>query len=308
MKTAFVFAGQGSQYVSMGKDFYENYDIAKEVYDTPLDFDVKQTCFEDKDKNLNQTEYTQSCVFLTSMAIANALKKENITPDCVCGLSLGEYSALCFAGAFSIKDGAQIVRKRGQLMANALPLGTTKMAAVLNCDADTIEKVCSEVEGVCQVANYNCPTQIVITGENDAVDKAAEKLSQINRVRVMSLNVSGAFHSSLLKDAANQLGEVLENYDINIPTMDIYYNISGNKEKLSSKSELIDVLKKQIQSSVYFYQSIENMIKDGVELFVEIGPGSTLSKFINKTDRNAKVVCVDKIGDIEKLKEIINGK
>lgn len=300
MKIGFIFAGQGAQYVGMGKEFYAQYEEARNVFDgVNVDFTLKNVCFEGPKDMLDDTAYAQCCILTTSMAIAEVIKAHGITPDYVAGLSLGEYSALCFAGAMNVNDAANIVRQRGKLMANALPKGTTSMAAVLNCDEAVILEVCNEVSniGVCQIANYNCPGQIVITGEKDAVAKASELLLEKGARRVVPLNVSGAFHSSLLEDASKQLHEVLSKYELKKPSIPVVYNISGKEED----APLIDIMTKQIKNSVYFMQSIEYMIANGVEAFVEIGPGSSLSSFVRKVNREIPVYSVDSQESLEKM-------
>lgn len=301
MKLGFLFAGQGAQYVGMGKDLYDNFPAAKKVYDSVnLDFDLKKTCFEGPKEVLNDTAYTQSCIFTTSMAIAETLKEKEIIPEYVAGLSLGEYSALSFAEAFDINTGAKITRKRGEIMANALPEGTTGMVAILNLDEAIIKEVCEEVSkthGVCSIANYNCPGQIVITGENEAIKKASEILLEKGARRAMPLNVSGAFHSILLEDASKELEKVLSAENINQPKIKVVYNISGKEET----DDLISILTKQIKSSVYFMQSIQYMIDKGVDTFIEIGPGSSLKSFVRKVNRDVKVYNADNVKSIEKI-------
>lgn len=304
MKIGFIFAGQGAQYVGMGKELYETYEEAKQVYDSVnVDFTIKNLCFEGPKEMLDDTAYAQASILTTSMAIAKVVEAQGITPDYVAGLSLGEYSALCYAGAFSINDAANIVRQRGKIMANALPKGTTTMAAVLNLDASIILEVCEEVKsiGICEIANYNCPGQIVITGEVKAVEKASELLAERGARRVIPLNVSGAFHSSLLEEASIELGKVLSSYSLQTPSITVVYNVSGKEEN----QDLQTILTKQIKSSVYFMQSIEYMIAQGVEAFVEIGPGSALSGFVRKINKEIPVYSVDSVESIDKVKEAL---
>ncbi|RGD73012.1 ACP S-malonyltransferase [Anaerofustis stercorihominis] len=301
MKIGFLFAGQGTQSVGMGKELYDTYSEAKEVFDSvKLDYDVKELCFNGPKETLDDTAYSQSAILTTSMAIANVVKSKGIDPDYVCGLSLGEYSALCYAGAFSVNEAANIVRKRGQIMANALPKGTSKMVAVMNFDKDIIKEICEEVksEGVCEIANYNSPAQIVITGEVKAVDKACEILKEKGARRLIPLNVSGAFHSSLLENASMELNEVLGKYEINKPSIPVLYNVTGGEYD----GDIKEILTKQIKSSVYFMQMVEYMIDKDVEAFVEIGPGKVLKGFVRKINKNIPVYSVE---DNKSLEEMI---
>ena len=300
MKIGFLFAGQGSQYVSMGKDFYDHYEVAKEVYNQAGE-DIKNICFYGDEEVLNDTAYAQPCILTTSIAIAKVIESMGIIPDYVAGLSLGEYSALTFAKAFDIKDAIAIVKERGKIMSEALPKNTTGMAAILGMDASRIEEVINNISNV-TIANYNCPSQIVITGTNEGIVKASEALKDAGAKRIVPLKVSGAFHSPLLEDASYLLKDVLKKYKINKPTVPVIYNISGKEED----KDIIDILTLQIKSSVYFYQSLEYMINQGVEAFVEIGPGSSLSSFVKKTNRKIPVYSIDKIEDLEKLEVLKN--
>ena len=298
MKLAFCFAGQGSQYVGMGQDLYNEFPLAKELYD--LFPEIRDLCFYDKDNVLNQTAYAQKAMLLTSYVIASILRENGINPEYVCGLSLGEYSALAFANAWNINDSIDIITRRGAIMQNALPLGTTKMAAVLGMERDAILDVLKNANGVCEIANYNCPGQIVITGEVSSVDEAMVKLTEAGAKRCIPLNVSGAFHSSLLNDASFELRKKLDEYIPNKPKYKVIYNVSGKEEN----DNLNDILQRQICNSVYFEDSIKYLIDKGVDTFVEIGPGKTLSGFIKKVDRNANVLVAT---DFNSLNDIIGG-
>ncbi len=300
MKTAFLFAGQGSQKVGMGKDFYDAFPDLRPLYEEhTLDFDVAKCCFEGPKEMLDDTAYAQSCLLLTSIVMAEALKQKGIVPQVVSGLSLGEYSALTYSGAFSLKDALTLTRKRGELMAYALPKGTGKMAAVLNTEADVIQKACAEASdmGVCEVANYNCPGQIVISGETKAIDKAMELLKEAGVRRIVPLNVSGAFHSSLLDDASLELKKVLDTVEVHEPQIPVVYNVSGNFETRPVK----DLLVEQIHSSVWFEKGIRTMIADGVDTFIEIGPGKACSGFVKKTDKGVTIMNVEDLASFEKV-------
>lgn len=297
MKIGFIFAGQGAQYVGMGKELYENFEEARAVFDQAnIDVDVKNVCFEGPEDILNETSYAQPCILTTSLAIAKVVEAHGIKPNYVAGLSLGEYSALAYANAFSIHDAIQIVRARGQLMSEALPAGTTSMAAVLAMDADKIQEVIADIDDV-TIANYNCPGQIAITGKKEAIEMASEKLKEAGAKRVIPLKVSGAFHSPLLEEASLQLKTELGKYDIQKPEIPVVYNISGKEED----GDLQDILTKQIKSSVYFYQSLQYMIEKGVDVFVEIGPGKALSSFVKKTDKTIPVYSVDNVESLNKM-------
>ena len=281
MKTAFLFSGQGAQYPGMGKDLYENYDSAKAVFDSiATDFDVKTLCFEGPKEQLDDTQYTQVAIFAHSMAAAAVLQENGIHADVTAGLSLGEYSALCYADCFSVQAGAEILRERGKLMANALPSGTSAMAAVLMLDKEAILNACEAVQdiGVCEIANYNCPGQIVITGEKAAVEACGKKCLEAGARRVIPLQVSGAFHSSLLQEAGKQLHQVLSAYELKTPRI----------PRVADRP-LIDLLSEQISHSVLLEDTIRNMLADGVDTFIEVGPGKAVSGFVKKCAKGMDV-------------------
>lgn len=304
MKIGFLFAGQGSQHPGMGKDFYEQYDAARRLYDSiDIDIPVKELCFNGTQEQLNDTAVAQPCILATSSAIAAVLSEKGIHADVAAGLSLGEYSALAYAGVFAPQEGAKLVRQRGKIMAAALPEGTSGMAAVLNTEESVIAEVCAEVKeiGVCEIANYNCPGQIVISGQKEAVAAASEKLKARGARRVIPLQVSGAFHTSLLNEASVQLREVLDTYAFGEEEIPVINNVSGKVET----RDLREVLQEQICHSVHFTQSLQAMIDMGVELFIEIGPGHALSGFVRKTTKEVPVYHIDTTEDLEKvLKEV----
>lgn len=299
-KTAFMFPGQGAQTAGMGKDFYEHSEIAREVIDGAselLKLDMKALCFEENE-HLHQTEYTQAALVTVCMAIEQVLRSTGAKPDVTAGLSLGEYCAIASAGGLRIQDAILAVRKRGILMQNAVPDGKGAMAAVLGLDGRSIEEGISGIKGV-SIANYNCPGQIVITGWKESVEQAAEVLKEAGAKRVVPLNVSGPFHSPMLKEASGQLREVLD--QIEFLPLDLPYVTNVTGQYVSDISETKELLAQQITASVRWQQSVEEMIRQGTDTFVEIGPGRTLSGFLRKIDRNVQVYQVSAWEDIEKV-------
>lgn len=301
-KTAFVFPGQGAQYPGMGKDFYETDQECREIFDMASDicgFDMPKICFTENDQ-LNITEYTQAAMLTVSLAMLHKIQKAGISSQVNAGLSLGEYGALAASGVLTAKDALKVVRQRGIFMQEAVPSGGA-MTAVLGLDADVIAKVCEETEGIVEIANYNCPGQIVISGEEAAVAKAAEQLKESGARRCVPLNVSGPFHSSMLKGAGEKLKDVLTNVEIQDFTTPYVANVTG--EYVTDKERVKPLLVQQVSSSVRWIQSVENMINQGVDTFLEIGPGRTLSSFIKKIDRSVTVMNIEKAEDLEKVLE-----
>ncbi len=293
-KIAFVFAGQGAQYVGMGKSLYETSDVSKHMFETAnelLNFDLLTTCFEGPEDLLKRTDYTQPAIFTTSAVCLQRLKDAKITPDVVAGFSLGEYNALQAANVFSFEDGVKLVAKRGALMNAASKNG--KMAAILGLDLKTIQAVCEQasVKGVVEPANLNCPGQIVIAGEGEAVDYACELAKQNKARRALPLAVGGPFHTSLLKEAAEEFSQTLEAVNLNQPNIPIVLNVLG--QYYDATQPLLPLMVSQMHSSVKWEQSVREMIADGVTTFVEIGPGKTLSSFIKKIDRSVTVLNVE---------------
>ena len=304
-KIAFIFPGQGAQYVGMGKDFYEQTETGRKVFDEAteiLGFSVPELCFETNDR-LNITEYTQAAMVTTSIAMMKVLMEETGTrPDVAAGLSLGEYCALYAAGVMSEADAIATVRQRGILMQQAVPVGIGSMAAVLGMDAAAIEQVIADIQDV-QIANYNCPGQIVISGKKEAVETAAEKLKAAGAKRVLPLNVSGPFHSQMLTEAGEKLGQVLQGVEVHKPVIPYVANVTA--QYVTEAEDVKPLLMKQVSSSVRWQQSVETMIADGVDIFIEIGPGKTLSGFMKKINRDVKVLNIEKLEDIEKAKSIL---
>lgn len=301
-KIAFIFPGQGSQYIGMGKDFYEKEPVSKAVFDKAsgvTGLDIPALCFEENDK-LNITEYTQIAMLADEIALCRALEARGIYPDVTAGLSLGEYGAITAVGIISEEDAFRIIRKRGIYMQEAVPTGGA-MSAVLGIGNDVIEKICEETEGTVSIANYNCPGQTVITGEAAAVEKAGEALKEAGAKRVVPLKVSGPFHSSMLIPAGEKLEKVLEGIELKDFTVPYVSNLMA--DYVTSTKEIKFLLKMQISSPVKWQQSVEKMITEGVDTFVEIGPGKTLSSFVKKINKEVKVFNVDKYEDLEKCVE-----
>lgn len=284
----------------MGKDFYEQSETARKVIDKAtelLDIDMKALCFEENDK-LDQTEYTQAALVTVCLAMEHVLRERGLKADVTAGLSLGEYCAIASAGGMTTEDAITTVRKRGILMQNAVPGGKGSMAAVLGLTGEAIEKVVDEIDGV-TIANYNCPGQIVITGWKESVEKASEALKEAGAKRVLPLNVSGPFHSPMLEEAGKELGQVLENVELS--PLEIPYVTNVTAEYVTDISETKALLAQQVASSVRWQQSVENMIADGVDTFVEIGPGRTLAGFMRKISRDVKVYNVGTWEDVDKV-------
>ncbi|MDO4599325.1 MAG: ACP S-malonyltransferase [[Ruminococcus] gnavus] len=299
-KTAWIFPGQGAQIAGMGKDFYEQSEIAREVIDGAselLKLDMKKLCFEENER-LHQTEYTQVAMVTICMAMEQVLRSMGAAPDVTAGLSLGEYCAIASAGGMNRQDAILAVRKRGILMQNAVPDGKGSMAAVLGMKADEIETAISEIEGV-GIANYNCPGQIVITGWKEAVEQAGERLKENGAKRVLPLNVSGPFHSPLLQEAGQELKKVLN--QVEFSDLEVPYVTNVTAQYIYDVKETKELLVQQITSPVRWQQSVEEMIRQGVDTFVEIGPGRTLSGFLRKINRDVKVYQVSTWEDIEKV-------
>lgn len=299
-KIAFIYPGQGAQKAGMGKDFYEQSEMAKEVYDTAselLDIDMKALCFEENDK-LDMTEYTQAALVTTCIAMTKVVEEKGLKPDVTAGLSLGEYCAIWAAGGMEYQDAIATVRKRGILMQNTVPAGEGAMAAILGMTGEAIEDVIAGIEGV-TVANYNCPGQIVITGMTKAVEEAAAKLTAAGAKRAILLNVSGPFHSPMLESAGTELAKVLE--QVEVRALNIPYVTNVNAATVTDIALTKDLLAKQVSAPVRWQQSVEQMIADGVDTFVEIGPGKTLAGFLRKIDRSVKVYNIGTWEDVEKV-------
>lgn len=299
-KTVFMFPGQGSQYIGMGKEFYEQIPVCKEVYDLASEvtgLDIPALCFEENEK-LNITEYTQICMLATETAIYMALEQNGYQPDVTAGLSLGEYGALIASGVMTAEEAFELVRKRGIFMQEAIPTGGA-MAAVLGLDAAAIEQICRETAkqtgNEVSIANYNCPGQIVISGQEEAVHLAGEACKASGAKRIVPLKVSGPFHSKMLQQVGEKLKEELKKVEISDSFVPYVANVTA--DYVTKKEEVKPLLASQVSSSVRWQQTIERLLADGVDEFVEIGPGRTLSGFVKKVNRDVKVSNIDKMED-----------
>ncbi|MBR4718939.1 MAG: ACP S-malonyltransferase [Lachnospiraceae bacterium] len=280
-KIMYMFPGQGAQYVGMGKAMYDKYEKAREIFNIAskvTGLDIAALCFEENE-NINITEYTQIAMLTVEAAIYAVMTEQGLKCDYTAGLSLGEYGALIAAGVLSYEDAFKVVRQRGIFMQEAVPTGGA-MAAVLGMDAQAIEKICADTEGYVSIANYNCPGQIVITGEEAAVGKASEALKEAGAKRVVPLNVSGPFHSKMLESAGEKLGTVID--EVTIGNIRVPYVSNVTAQLVTDAVNIKELLVKQISSSVRWQQTIELMINEGTDTFVEIGPGKTLSGFMRK--------------------------
>ena len=299
---AFVFPGQGSQYVEMGKDFYDNYEVAREYFDKAneiLDIDLKKLCFEGPEDELTETQNTQPAIFTVSMIAYEILKAEGIEPKMVAGHSLGEYAALCSAGVFDFETGLKLVRKRGELMASAVSEGSKgTMAAIIALKRDKIEEICSEVEGVCELANINSPIQIVISGEEKAVHSAMEKAEEAGAKKIVELNVSSAFHSQLMEPAKNKLEEYINTIEFNDPEVPVIANSTA--DFVENREEIVAALKEQLTNPVRWVESMELMGENDIELALEVGPGRVLKSLMRRIDRSIKTYNVQDQASLEK--------
>lgn len=290
--------------MGMGKDFYETIPVSRQMYELASKasgLDVEALCFNENEQ-IHITEYTQIAMLATEVAMLKAVEEKGLKPDVTAGLSLGEYGALVASGVMGPEDVFRVVRMRGIYMQEAVPHGGA-MVAVLGLDTAVIEKICEETPGMVSVANYNCPGQIVITGEEDAINSAVEKLTEAGAKRCVTLKVSGPFHSPLLAGAGEKLAKELE--QVTIGEIQVPYIANVTADYVTDKETVKGLLEKQVSSSVRWQQTIERMIADGVDTFVEIGPGKTLSGFMRKINREMKVYNVEKIEDLTKLEELI---
>lgn len=297
-KTAFLFPGQGAQYCGMGKDFYDTFETAKSVYDTAGEasgLDVGAICFTENDR-LDVTKYTQIAMLTTEVAILKVLEEAGVRANCAAGLSLGEYGALAAAKVMELPELFRLIYLRGTYMQEAYPVGGA-MTAVLGLDVDRIREICGETPGTVAIANDNCPGQIVISGEEQAVREASARLQEAGAKRCIPLKVSGPFHSELLRGAGEKLGTQLETVRVNRPEIPYICNVEA--EYVTECDSIKSLLARQVSSTVRWRETMERMLADGVDTFLEIGPGRTLTGFLKKMSRDVRVVNIGKVEELE---------
>ncbi|HBA97807.1 MAG TPA: [acyl-carrier-protein] S-malonyltransferase [Lachnospiraceae bacterium] len=304
MKTVFMFSGQGAQYAGMGKDLYNNYKVAKEIFDRAdevLGYSIKDICFNGEGK-LDDTEFAQPAILTMSIAAMKVIEEHGVRADMAAGLSLGEYSAYVASGAMDFEEAVALVQKRGKFMAEAVPSGTGAMYAVIGLDTELVEEACKEAVdeglGLAVPANYNAPGQIVIAGKTEAVTRAAEFAKEKGAKMAVRLKVSGPFHTELLKPAAEKLAPELRKMTISPMTIPVYTNVSA--EIVKSESEIIPILERQICCPVRWEDTVRNMHKNGADTFIEIGPGRTLCGFVKRIVKGVTNVNIEDTSTLEK--------
>ena len=303
-KIAFLFPGQGAQYINMGKSLYENINECKEIFDKGeeiLEMPIKDIIFDGSEETLKSTKYNQPAILLTSLACQKALELEGIEADYVAGLSLGEYSGLVYSGIVSFEDGVKLVKTRATIMDEGIEEGVGSMAAVMKLNKEKVNTLLEEASkfGVVEAANYNCPGQVVITGEVDAIRESVSIAKNLGGLCI-PLKVSGPFHSSLYEEASFKYYESIKDVEINEPKKVMYSNVLG--KPYSKQDDIRDLLRKQIMSPVLFEDSINHMLDQGIDTFIELGPGKTLSGFVKKIDKKANVYNIE---DLDTLKSTV---
>lgn len=312
MKIGFLYAGQGSQHVGMGKDLYEAYPEFKETFDNlNLDFDVKTCCFEGPIEQLGQTRYTQPCMVAFAVGVTKILANKGIKPEIAAGLSLGEYSALYASGVFEENQVIDLVAYRGKSMEEAVTGRDTGMIAVMSLDRESIKECCKQAEEefkdspyhVAEVANYNTPVQVTVSGDSAVIKRAGELMTEKGAKRIVPVAVSGPFHTSLMKPAGDKLAERFKSEKFGEMSFPVLFNATG--KEIEAGKTIPEMLELQVQSSVYFEDSIKYMIEQGVDTFVEIGPGKTLSSFVKKIDRSLTTYAVEDVDSLNATLEAL---
>ncbi len=311
MKIGYIFPGQGTQTVGMGKDIYDKYEEARKIYktiDETLAENIENLTYNSTQEDLNQTKNTQIAIYAMSISILEILNKFEIKPAAVAGLSLGEYSALTCAGAISLEEGAKIVRTRGTLMQELAPKGEWSMTAIIGLEDEKVEEVCTKVtKGFVRAVNYNCPGQVVVSGEKVAVVEAMELAKELGARKIIELKTSGPFHTEKLQNASIKLREELEKIKFNKCNIPVIKNLDG--KPYTENDDMVDVLANHVINPVKFRKSIETMLQMGIDTFVEIGPGKTLSGFVKKVCKEkeieADVLNIENLETLENTLEIL---
>lgn len=309
MKLGFVFPGQGAQTVGMGKDLYESFEEVRKIYDKAKEvtgIDVAKLTFESTEEELSQTKNTQIAILTMSLGILEVLKKNKIEADFLAGLSLGEYAALIYSNIISLEDGLRIIQKRGEYMQSLVPKGNWAMAAVIGLPDEEVERICKEEikNGFIVPANYNCPGQVAVSGDKVAITELVEKGKNLGARKVVELKTSGPFHTEKLKDASDKLREELDKIEINKDfTKKVFKNLDA--KEYTKEDDIKNILAKHVMSPVRFSKSVENMINQGVDTFIEIGPGKVLSGFIRKINKEVKVLNIQDKESLENTLKIL---
>lgn len=309
MKIGFLFPGQGAQTIGMGKDIYEQYETARKVYDRVKEItgvDIAKISFKGPEETLNETKNTQLAILTMSLAILEILRENNIKAEMSAGLSLGEYSALINSNAISFEEGIRLVQKRGEYMQNLLPQGNWKMAAIMGLTDEQVEEVCKKVKsGFVVPANYNCVGQVAISGEEQGIVEAEAIAKEMGAKKVRILNTAGPFHTEKLVESSNALRKELEKITVNKFETTVIKNIDG--EAYNETDDVKDILAKHIVNPVRFSKTIENMLNNGIDTFIEIGPGKTLSGFVKRTptDKEIKILNINNVDSLEEAIKLI---